>query len=336
MRDVARVADVSLATVSRVLNGQGEVRDDLAARVRDAVRVLAYRRDLTASTLRRSDRMSASIGLIVDDVANPFFAMVLRGIEDAARERGVLAYAGSSDQDPARERELTDDFASRGVDGLVVAPSDVGQGYLQREVDAGIAVVFVDRPPRFLDADSVLGDSYGGGRAAMAVLLGAGHRRIAFLGDRPELYTAIERHRGYREALEEAGLRVEPELGASNLTSARLAAEATRTLMAGPAPPTALFTSQNLITMGAVRALHELGRADDVALVGFDDVELGDVVRPGITVVRQDPPEMGRRAAERLFERLDGYAGPGRREVVPVKVVRRASGELPGPESRRP
>src|SRR3954467_13637924 len=150
MKEVARVADVSLATVSRVVNATGDVRPDLAERVHDAVRLLGYRRDLTASTLRRADRQSASIGLIIEDVSNPFFSAVHRGVEEVARPRGVLTFVGSSDEDPRRERELAETFGARGVGGLVMVPSSRDQSYLRRAPQAGTALVFVDRPPSFI------------------------------------------------------------------------------------------------------------------------------------------------------------------------------------------
>jgi LacI family transcriptional regulator len=329
MKDVAGVAGVSLATVSRVVNEQGDVRPDLAARVRDAVAVLGYRRDLTASTLRRSDRISRSIGLVFDDVSNPFFSQVHRGIEDVARHRGVLAFAGSSDEHPDRERELAEGFGARGVDGLVIAPCGTDQGYLQRDRASGTAMVFVDRPPRFIDADAVLGDNAAGAAAATAHLIAQGHRRIAFLGDRPSIFTATERARAYRETLAEHGIAADPALERLGLSDAALAETATREILALPDPPTALFTAQNLITVGAVRVLHGLGRQHEVAVVGFDDIMLADMVEPGITVVRQDPLAIGRRAAELLFERLDGQTGPTRHETMPVELVLRGSGELP-------
>src|SRR5918995_4480706 len=153
MKDVANLAGVSLATVSRVVNGTADVRPDLAVRVQDAVKLLGYRRDLTASTLRRADRQSASIGLIIEDVSNPFFSAVHRGVEDVARPRGVLTFVGSSDEDPARELELAEAFGARGVDGLVVVPCASDQSYLLRDQQSGIALVFVDRPPHFLRGD---------------------------------------------------------------------------------------------------------------------------------------------------------------------------------------
>ncbi|HEX6618043.1 MAG TPA: LacI family DNA-binding transcriptional regulator, partial [Solirubrobacteraceae bacterium] len=201
MKQVAALAGVSLATVSRVVNGGPSVRPDLAARVHEAVDLLGYRHNLTASTLRRADRLSASIGLIFEDVANPFFSAVHRGVEDVARERGVLTFAGSSDELPERERELAESFSARRVDGLIIAPASSDHSYLQRDRAAGVALVFVDRPASFVDADVVLTDNAGGARAAVTHLIEHGHRRIAFLGDRPELHTATARLRGYRDAL---------------------------------------------------------------------------------------------------------------------------------------
>lgn len=327
MRDVAALADVSVATVSRVVNG-GDVRGDLVLRVRDAVDVLGYRRDVTASTLRRADRLSATIGLIIEDVGNPFFSAVQRGVEDVARGRGVIAFAGSSDEDGGREMELAEALTARGVDGLVIVPCATSQTYLARDRDAGLALVFVDRPPRFLDADAVVSDNAGGAATAVAHLIDQGHRRIAYLGDRHTVWTAAERRRGYRDALTGRGVLRAPELERVELASSTAAAAAARELLLGPAPPTALFSAQNLITIGAIHALRELGMRHDVALVGFDDVPLSDTLEPAVTVVAQDPRAIGRRGAELLFDRLDGSAAPTRRVVVPTRLIARGSGEI--------
>jgi len=327
MRDVAGVAGVSIATVSRVLSGTGDVRPDLAARVRDAVAVLDYRRDHAASTLRRSDRSSASIALVFEDVSNPFFSALHRGVEEVARGRGVLTFSGSSDEDARRERELADAFAARGVDGLVIAPCGDDQSYLMRERRAGTALVFVDRPPRFFDADAVVSDNAGGARAATEHLLAAGHRRIALLGDRRAVFTAAERRRGFRQALAAADL-AGGALERMDLEDSASAEHAVRELLGAPDPPTALFAGQNLITVGALRALRALGSQHAVALVGFDDLLLADMVEPGLTVVRQDPYELGRRAAQLLFARLDGLRGPSQTEVLPTTLVARGSGEI--------
>ena len=327
MRDVAGVAGVSVATVSRVINGN-DVRDDLAAKVRDAIEVLGYRRDLMAMTLRRSDRLSASIGIIIEDVSNPFFAVVQRGVEEVARERGVITFASSSDDDALRERELADTLSARGVDGLVIAPSGRDQSYLARERDSGVALVFVDRPPRFFDGDCVVSDNFGGARAGVAHLIASGHRRIGFLGDRQAIHTAAERLRGFRQALADHGIAVAPELERLELATSASAVDATRELVGSPEPPTALFTGQNLITIGAIHALRAMGSENDVALVGFDDIPMGDALQPAVSVVAQEPLTSGRQAAELLFSRLDGYAGPARTVVVPTTLIARGSGEL--------
>jgi LacI family transcriptional regulator len=328
MKDVASLAGVSLSTVSRVVSGNADVRPDLSRRVEDAVAVLGYRRDLTASTLRRTDRLSSTIGLIIEDVANPFFSAVHRGVEDVARARGVLTFAGSSDEDPERERELAEAFAARGVDGLVIVPCSSDQGYLRRDRDAGTALVFVDRPPRFIDADAVVTDNVGGAQAAVTHLLEAGHRRIGFLGDRPQVFTAAERLRGYRAALAAAGVDEDPALERLGLVDSAAGEAAARELLGASEPPTALFTAQNLITIGAMRALRDAELEHEVALVSFDDVMLADMVVPSVTVVAQDPYALGQQAAELLFSRLSGFDGESRHVVVPVRLVARGSGEI--------
>src|SRR3954451_11754212 len=236
MKEVARVAGVSLATVSRVVNGTGDVRPELAERVHDAVRMLGYRRDLTASTLRRADRSSASIGLIIEDVSNPFFSAVHRGVEEVARTRGVLTFVGSSDEQEARERELAEAFAARGVDGLVIVPCAPDQSYLLRDQQSGIALVFVDRPPQFLRSDAVVSDNRGGARAAVEHLIGVGHRKIAFLGDRASIFTAAERLAGYHDALSAAAIERSPALERHELADSHLARQAALELLSVPDP----------------------------------------------------------------------------------------------------
>jgi LacI family transcriptional regulator len=328
MREVATLAGVSLATVSRVINAEGSVRADLAERVQEAVTLLGYRRDLTATNLRRADRHSASIGIVFDDVANPFHAAVLGGVEAVARERGVLPLVGSTNEDAGRERELAEAFLSRRVDGLIVVPTGSDHSYLRADRDAGVALVFVDRPPAFMDADCVLSDNAGGAFEATSHLIAAGHTRIAFLGDRPGIFTATERLRGYRDALSRSGIAYDETLVRMDLHDSAAASAATAELLALDDAPTALFTAQNLITIGAVERLRALDRQRSVALVGFDDLPLADVVDPGLTVVAQDAEQLGRLTAERLFARLDGDDGPTVHAVVPIALITRGSGEL--------
>jgi LacI family transcriptional regulator len=328
MKEVATLAGVSLATVSRVVNGDGKVRPDLVERVHEAVSLLGYRRDLTATNLRRADRASASLGIVFDDVANPFHAALLRGVETVARPRGVLPLVGSSDEDADRERELAEAFLSRRVDGLIVVPSGPDHSYLRAERDAGVALVFIDRPPAFIDADCVLSDNAGGAYAATEHLIAAGHRRIGFLGDQRRIFTATERQRGYREALTAHGIRYDGDLVKMELHDSAQASAAAAELLALDDPPTALFSAQNLITIGTVERLRALGLHQKVALVGFDDLTLADAVEPALTVIAQDANELGRLAAEQLFARLDGDGGSTQRIEVPTRLIVRGSGEI--------
>jgi LacI family transcriptional regulator len=328
MNDVARTAGVSLKTVSRVVNGEPTVAPDLAARVHAAVESLNYRPNLGASMLRRNDRRSRTIGVLVEDVGNPFSAALHRAIEDEARLRGVHVLIGSLDEDPQRERELAREFAQRRTDGLILAPAGPDQGYLAAELPPGTPVVFVDRSAAGFAADTVLATNAEGAWAAVRHLIAYGHRRIAFLGDHGRISTARDRYRGYLDAL--AAAELEP-FGAHELHDSAAAERATLALFGGGDPPTALFTGQNLITIGAVRALRRLGRHRDVALVGFDDFPLADLLEPALTVVAQDPATMGRTAARVLFERIDGADEPPREFRIPTTLIPRGSGELPPP-----
>ncbi|MET8151089.1 LacI family DNA-binding transcriptional regulator [Actinoplanes sp. NPDC049668] len=322
MNDVARTAGVSLKTVSRVVNGETTVDPTLAARVRAAVAALNYRRHLGASMLRRMDRRTGTIGLLIDDVGNPFSAALLRAVEDAARARGVHVLAGSLDGDPDRERELVRAFARRHADGLILAPAGPDQGYLAAELPPDVPVVFLERPATGFAADAVLTGDAAGALRAVRHLIGYGHRHIAYLGDP----ATRERRQGYLAALGALGLR---PVMVDGLRGSPAAEAATRSLLGRPRPPTALFTGRNLITIGAVRALRGLGRHLDAALVGFDDFLLADLLEPAITVVAQDPAAMGEAAARALFERIDGYAEEPREISVATTLIPRGSGEVP-------
>jgi LacI family transcriptional regulator len=328
MREVAAAARVSIKTVSRVVNGERGVTPRLSERVAAAVERVGYRHNLTASSLRRTDGRSASIGVVLEDVANPFSSALHRSIEDVAVARGVLVFAGSSDEDENRERELIAAFTSRRVDGLVILPSSHDHSYLLTERKAGTAIVFVDRPPAFFDADTVLADNVDGVRRGIRHLIAAGHRRIGYLGDMHTIATAADRHQGYVDELTAQDIDVDERLVRLDVRGTEGAEAVVAQLFATVPPPTALFTGQNLITIGAFRALRRLGLRHRVALVGFDDFLLADLLEPGITVIAQDPAAMGRIAAELLFRRLDGDRSPSEHHVVVTRMITRGSGEI--------
>lgn len=329
MRDVAALAGVGIKTVSRVVNDVPTVAPDLVERVNTAAAKLGYRPNLTASSLRRSDRRTSTIGLLLENVANPFSAAIHRAVEDVARARGVLVLTGSLDEDPVREKSLAQALIDRGVDGLLVAPAGTDHSYLVGEQRAGTCIVFLDRDPSLVAADTVRSDNRQGATQAVTHLLDQGHRRIAYLGDRTDISTARDRYAGYVAAMRAAGVAVTERLVRHNLSTVEQAEAATQDVLADPEPPTGLFTSQNLVTIGALRALRAAGLRDRIAHVGFDDVVLADLLEPGLTIVAQDPSEIGHLAATMLFARIDGDRSPARTVIVPTRLIVRGSGELP-------
>ena len=328
MRDVAALADVSIKTVSRVINQEPGVSSELIERVMNAVRLLGYHHNTTASNLRRADQRTATIGLLLDDVANPFSSALYRAIEDVARRHDTLVFAGSSDEDSTREEKMVLTLASRRVDGLIVVPASRSQSGLMHILRLDRPIVFVDRPAIFHDADSVTVDNRAGASQAIAHMASYGHRRIAFLGDIEDLWTSAERYLGYVEGLALAGIQLDPRLVRKNLRGIEAAERATLDLLDETRPPTALFASQNLITIGAIRALQSRGLQHRIAIVGFDDFPLADLLDPRVSVIAQNPAALGRAAAELLFARLDGDRSPPQHIVVPTLLIPRGSGEI--------
>ncbi|MER6914480.1 LacI family DNA-binding transcriptional regulator [Streptomyces sp. NPDC000594] len=323
MKDVAARAGVGLKTVSRVVNDEPGVTPDTERRVREAIDALGFRRNDSARVLRKG--RTASIGLVLEDLADPFYGSLSRAVEEVARAHGALLINGSSAEDPERERELALALCARRVDGLIVIPAGRDHRYLEPEIRAGIATVFVDRPAGRIDADTVLSDSFGGTRAGTAHLIAHGHRRIGFIGDRPGIHTAAERLRGYRAALTDAGLPLDDARVSQGSTAPERVRSAALAMLGGPEPVTALVAGNNRVTVTAVRVLAE--RERPVALVGFDDLDLADLL--GITVVAQDAAALGRTAAERLFRRLEGAADAPEQVTLATRLIPRGSGEIP-------
>jgi LacI family transcriptional regulator len=325
MLDVARAARVSLKTVSRVVNDEPGVRPQTAQRVREVIAVMGFLRNDMARGLRQGSS-SRTFGLVIGDVANPFYSAITRGVEEVAREHGYLVITGSSDEDPSRERNLVQLLCERRVDGLIVVPAGDDHGYLLAEMEAGTPVVFLDRPSGSIATDVVLIDNYAGARQGTNHLLSQGHRRIALIGDRASLFTTAERVRGYDDALRAHGIAADDRLVRLGIRDVASAGAAVNDLLGLEDPPTAIFCANNRITVGALQALHR--REPRVAVVGFDDFELADMLAIPATVVAYDPTELGRWAAGVLRRRLAGEDMPQQRLVLPTWLITRGSGEV--------
>ncbi len=342
MRDVAAMAGVSFKTVSRVVNDEPGVSPGVAARVRAAAAELGYRPNAAATALRRADGRTATFGVLLEDCGNPFFAAVLRGIERVARERGVAVFSSSTDLDLAREQDMSAAYAARQVDALIVAPTESAATHLRRAADEGVRVVLVDRPLSGLSAPVVLADNRAGARAGVEHLIAHGHTRIGYIGRDPSIFTSQERFAGFAEALVAAGIPLDPALVRRDGATRSSAHADIAALLDLASPPTALFAAQDIITMSAVGALQHRGLQDRVALVGFDDFELADLLDPGVTVVAQDPHRMGEIAAEIALYgaahaarsvAASGEGLPARDEarIVPTRLIVRGSGEITAP-----
>jgi LacI family transcriptional regulator len=330
LADVAREVGVSAKTVSRVLNEDGPVSPRTREQVLAAVAKLGFQPNLMARNIRVGGP-DTTIGLVIPDLGNPFFGAVARSIEDSVRERGLTLLMGSSADDADRERALTDKFLARRVSILMVVPSvGADHSHLKTHRTAGLPVVFVDRPGVGLSTDSVVSSNRAGAHEGVAHLIAHGHRRIGFIGDLPvKLYTRRERLAGYREALQEADIPYDRSL----VTSAhdqQGATTATAQLLDLADPPTALFAGNNMVALGIVAELSRSERRD-VALVAFDDVPLAEALEPALTVVAQDPEEIGRTAAATALARLDGDRSRARTITVPTRLIVRGSGESPAP-----
>ena len=327
MRDVAALAGVSLKTVSRVVNREPNVSAPIIAKVTRAVERLNYRHNVGASNLR--SRRTGVIGALLQDVGNSFSAGLLRALEDVARQRRHVVLTASLDEEVERERQLVGDLVGRRVDGLILMPATRDHSYLAPDLRAGLRVVFVDREPHGIVTDSVLVDNIAGALDATRHLLRQGHRRILHLGDLETIETAHQRQIGYEAALQAAGIRLDPDLVVTGQRTSEMGEQALLRVFDSPSPPTAVFASRNTVAIGAARALRRLGLSHDVALVGFDDFPLADLLDPGLTVVRQDVGLIGRTAADLLYARIDGDTSPAERHLVPPTLVQRGSGEIP-------
>jgi LacI family transcriptional regulator len=326
MGDVARLAGVSLKTVSRVVNGEAGVAQATTARVHTALASVNFRRNDIARSLKHP-LTTSSIGLVTKDLANPFYATLARAVAEVARRHGFLVLSASSDESQEREKEILTAFLGRRVDGLIVVPTRGSQEFLAHEQAAGVQLVFVDRPAMGVSADTVLIDNAAGVLTGVRHLARHGHRRVGYLGDTPDIFTAVERMRGFAQAVRTLGLDSDPGLVRQGLHDSGAAQKQALAMMAGANPPTALFAGNNVITVGVLRALRSR-RGGRIGLVGFDDFDLADLIDPPVTVIAVDAEALGRRAAQRLFARLGGNRASPQTEVLATRLIVRGSGEV--------
>jgi LacI family transcriptional regulator len=324
MSDVARLAGVGTMTVSRVLSGTVRVSAQTAQRVQTAIEQLKYRPNVLARAFR--GQRSHSIGLIIPYLYDPFFANCAHAVTTVAKERGYSVIITTSNEDPKTEYAEADQMLERHVDGMLVIPSRFRQSLLTRALFGKTPVVTFDRPVSDPSIDTVLVQNAIGMRHLAGHLIEHGHKRICYIGLSRSLFTINTRFLGYRRAMHSAGLEADAVF---DCTSEEIALRALKAKLDGSNPPTAVLTSNTLVTRYVLSAIARLGVRvpNDLALAGFDDFDLAEFTSPPLTVVRQAAQEMGRVAASLLFDRIVRGETPqtGHRIILPVEIVLRRS-----------
>ena len=324
IKDVAARAEVSTATVSRVLTGSGSVREDLSERVLAAVKALDYRPNRSARELRA--RAVQRVGVVLD-IQNPFFTSVLRGIEEELQAEGYVVMLGDSNENPVTEQVHLAMLRNERVAGAILSICSTEPARYRALAEDGIPLVLIDRVLDGLAADAVLTNNIDSARQAVEHLIASGHRRIGCVLGLSHTTTAMERRLGYEQALTRSGLVFDPALIQPGYFTVEGGHQAMRALLDLPQPPTAVFVVNNLMVLGAFQAIHECGLSipGDVAVIGFDEMPWAISLQPPLTVIAQPAREIGVTAARALLQRIREPQLPPARVVLENRLIVRGS-----------
>ena len=318
IQDVAKHSGVSISTVSRVLNGTAKVNEEVRQRVEASMRVLNYRPNPAARSLRTN--RSRIIGLLISDIQNPFFMRLIQGVEEEALRHEYSLILCNSNENPQREQQYLDVLYSERVAGAIIVPTRerIGEATLNKFRERHIPIVAVDRRVKDKDVDAVLVDNVRGAREAIAHLIANGYRRIGAITGPLTVTTGRDRLEGYRQALHEAGIPLDPTIERSGTFDSATGRKLTDELLEVDPPLDAIFTGNNLLTLGALDAIHahNLQVPGDIGLVGYDETFWSSLGSLSLTTVMQPAYELGRAAALRLFQHLQNPGIQTRQEVV--------------------
>ncbi len=320
MKDVARLADVSITTVSHVINGTRYVSPELTERVNTAIEELSYHPDPIAQGLSKGK--SQMIALMVSDISNPFFPHIARGVEDYTREKEFNLILSNTDENSQQERQNISLLKSKRVDGFIISPTDEGHEELRELLYEKIPLVIIDRKMEDLEIDQVYSDNRDGGYQATQHLVDRGHKDIGIILEYSGISSFNERLEGYKKALADNGIKVRQDLIRQAGMEVEGAYETARTLLNENPEVSAIFSTNDLMTEGILLYFKEVGVRcpEEVALVGFDDPNWAASFNPAITAVAQQPYEMGYQAAKLLFEQLRGEGEPRKPRILELKT----------------
>jgi DNA-binding LacI/PurR family transcriptional regulator len=324
IKDIARLAQVSHSTVSRALSGSSLVSPETAKKIRRIAEETGFRASVVARSLATS--RTATLGVVVTSISDPFVAEVVNGIEDEANVNDYSVFLANCHADPGRELKVVQSFEDRRVDGIVVTASRVGSLYGSQFERMRIPIVLLNNQHPSHYAHSVMIENFEASRGAVAYLVGLGHRRIAYIGDRFGYGSDSERFSGYRAALDQADIPFQPDLVVHGDGKAEAAAAAMARLLDAAEPPGAVFCYNDMTAIGALKAIRQRGLRvpADISLVGFDDLTLALYMDPPLTTVRQPKQEMGRMAV-RLMLKLIAGADAGQDVKVAGELIVRES-----------
>jgi DNA-binding LacI/PurR family transcriptional regulator len=325
IRDVAAHVGVSPAPVSRVLNNYPFLRPEVRVKVLAGIAELGYERNRVAQRLRAS--RSLVLGMIVTDVTNPFLNTIMAIIESVFSEHGYTVLMSNTGSDPQKELNYLSMMESEGVAGLAIAPTSENVNRVAELAESGMPIVVIDRRTSHAPLDCVLSDNVGGAQCAVEHLIALGHRQIGHIGGPLYVTSGRERLQGYQQAMEQAGLAVESgwiRIGDHKYEGGY---QNTVALLADHPELTALFIENNMMSLGALTALHDqrIGIPYPLSIVGFDDLPWYSVLNPPLTVIAQATGEIGSRAASLLLERIERPAIPARTDVLPTTLIVRGS-----------
>ncbi len=327
MNEVAKRAGVSIATVSRVLNNNGKVNEATRSRILKAIKDLKYQPSRVAKRLRSKSVSSNLLGVLIPDIKNPFYVEVLEGIEEVAYKNNYALIMCNFGQDEKKEKLYLEILQSEGIDGLIAAPANENDAQLKKMVKDGLPVVCVDRGLNETDVDVVLVDNEKGAFQAVDYLIQSGYKRIAYISGLPTIPSSRLREKGYRDALAKNGIPFNSDLVKYGDSKHHSGIELCGELLDLPNPPDAVFTGNNLITLGALEVIHQRGLniPKDIAIVGFDDMYWSNSLNPPLTAVRQPANEIGRRAGELLIQRINDSGRPRIQMMLNAELMKRKS-----------
>lgn len=328
LKEVAKEAGVSITTVSRVINGSNKVNGETRERVQKAMLQLDYQPNRVAQRLRTSGGRSKLLGLIIPDIQNQFYSNIVRGIEDVTYGHDYAVILCNSDENPNKERFYLEVLRSESVDGIILPPIHQFGEEIENLIDLGIPIVCVDRKLMRKNVDTVVIGNEKGGYDAVSHLVELGHKKIAILTSSLQFSSFAERQKGYERALKENGIEIDKRLiKEGDPRSLETARSLTEELLDLDEPPTAIFATNNLMTLGVLEALnkHNLRIPEDISIVGFDDLPWAKAISPPLTAVKQPAYEMGKKAAELFFKRVEDPSIESVEVVLEAKLIIRES-----------